>query len=214
MTSLQILLHTTDPSNRLYVIVLDLESHTFFKVKISSPQEIIDRSIERKYKSPLKNAYMIFMTDCSEAFKDAKSEKKFRQNSECFKNFSSLWNISPQEVKDEYERVFNSYRKLKPISQTFFEFHPQNNVAESLVGQDKPSQTFVEFRPQNNVAESLVRQDKPSQTFVEFRPQNNVAESLVGQDKSNPTFFEFHSQNNVGESLVGQDKSHLLNNFI
>jgi hypothetical protein len=160
MTSLQILLHTTDPSNRPHVLVLDLKSHTFFKIKISSPQEIIDRSIERKYKSPLKNVYMIFMTDCSEAFKVAKSEKKFRQNSECFKDFPSLWNISPKEVKDEYERVFNSYRKLKPISQTFLEFHPQNNVAESLVGQDKSSPTFFEFHSQNNVGESLVGQDK------------------------------------------------------
>ncbi|GBC06660.1 hypothetical protein RclHR1_00070027 [Rhizophagus clarus] len=109
--SLQILLHTKDPSNRLYVLVLELNSSTFLKIKISSPQEIIERSTERKYKSPLKNAYMIFMTDCSEAFKTAKSEKKFRQNSECFKDFSLLWSNSPKEVKDEYERVFENYKK-------------------------------------------------------------------------------------------------------
>ncbi|CAG8463179.1 23242_t:CDS:1 [Rhizophagus irregularis] len=128
---IQVLLHTKDPSNRMYILALALTTHTFFKIKVSSPEEIIERSIKRNYKSPLKNAYMIFMTDCSEAFKDAKSEKKFRQNSECFKDFPSLWKISPQEVKDVYEQVLASYRKLKPISQNFFEFHPQNNANES-----------------------------------------------------------------------------------
>src|SRR5579871_2419156 len=98
---LQVFLHTKDPSERLHVLALELKSHTFFIIKISSPEEIIERSIERNYKNPLKNAYMIFMIDCSEAFKVAKSEKKFRQNSECFKDVPLLWNISPKEVKDE-----------------------------------------------------------------------------------------------------------------
>ncbi|CAB4428862.1 unnamed protein product [Rhizophagus irregularis] len=105
---IQVLLHTKDPSNRMYILALALTTHTFFKIKVSSPEEIIERSI-----------------------KHAKSEKKFRQNSECFKDFPSLWKISPQEVKDVYEQVLASYRKLKPISQNFFEFHPQNNANES-----------------------------------------------------------------------------------
>ncbi|RIA88151.1 hypothetical protein C1645_256459 [Glomus cerebriforme] len=125
---MQILLHTKDPSNRHYVLVLAFETHTFFKIKISSPEEIIERSIKRNYKRPLKNAYMVFMIDCSEAFKAAKSEKRFRQNSNCFKDFSSLWKNSPKEVKDEYELVFTKYKELKPISQNFFAFHPQDSI--------------------------------------------------------------------------------------
>ncbi|CAB5121865.1 hypothetical protein RhiirA5_467044 [Rhizophagus irregularis] len=78
---------------------------THFMFKISSAQEIIDRSIERKYKRPLKNSYMIFMIDCSEAFKITKRGKK---------KISSLWNSASEKVRDEYTKVFEDYKRLRP----------------------------------------------------------------------------------------------------
>jgi hypothetical protein len=56
--------------------VIVLTPETYYKIKISSPEEIINRSIERNYKRPLKNSYMIFMIDCSETFKVKKKKKK------------------------------------------------------------------------------------------------------------------------------------------
>ncbi|CAB4428858.1 unnamed protein product [Rhizophagus irregularis] len=81
----------------------------FHKIKVSTAQEIIDRSIKRKYKRPLKNSYMIFMIDCSEAFKKKKRRKENREN-----YFSSLWKIASEQVKDEYTKIFEDYKKLRP----------------------------------------------------------------------------------------------------
>ncbi|CAB5121981.1 unnamed protein product [Rhizophagus irregularis] len=127
MSKLQIFLHTDDPSEQVYVVVLALKTHTFFNIKISSPREIIG-----KYKDSLKNCYMIFMIDCNEAFKIAKSEANFRKNSECFKDFSSLWSIAPKKVQDEYKQVFKNYRKLIPINQNFIAFRYQENVNKNI----------------------------------------------------------------------------------
>ncbi|GBC06661.1 hypothetical protein RclHR1_00070028 [Rhizophagus clarus] len=152
--SLQIL--SKELSSQLYVLVLNLETNVFFKIKVSSPHEIIERGIERKYKSPLKNAYMIFMTDCSKAFKAAKSEKKFRQNSECFKDFSSLWKKSPKEVKDEYERVFENYKNLNKDQNENKPFHFVHcNPHEPTASSSTPQQTFT-------VDDNLLEVENPS----------------------------------------------------
>ncbi|CAG8564880.1 uncharacterized protein OCT59_022544 [Rhizophagus irregularis] len=91
------------------VIVLT-EPDKFHKIKVSTAQEIIDRSIKRKYKRPLKNSYMIFMIDCSEAFKVKKKRRKeSREN-----YFSSLWKIASEKVKDEYTKIFEDYKRLRP----------------------------------------------------------------------------------------------------
>jgi hypothetical protein len=127
MSKIQIFLHTEDTSERLYVVALALKTHTFFNIKISSPKEIMG-----KYKDSLKNGYMIFMTDCNEAFKIAKSEINFRKNSECFKDFSSLWAKAPKKVKNEYKQVFINYRKLIPINQNFIAFRYQENVNKNI----------------------------------------------------------------------------------
>ncbi|GBC06659.1 hypothetical protein RclHR1_00070026 [Rhizophagus clarus] len=184
---LQILLHTKDPSNRLYVLVLELNSYTFFKIKISSPQEIIDRSIERKYKSALKNAYMIFMTDCSEAFKTAKSEKKFRQNSEHFKDFSLLWNNSPKEVKDEYDRV---YKMLK-----------RNNFLQ-----------FVHYNPQNGNNEPITN----SQISQPAAEDNSANDSISEATACNDGLNSYSAVNNVGNLFIDsleENDANNLNNY-
>jgi alpha-L-fucosidase len=89
--------------------VIVLTPETYYKIKISSPEEIINRSIERNYKRPLKNSYMIFMIDCSETFKVKKKKKKNREN-----YFSLLWNIASEKVRDEYTKVFEDYKRLRP----------------------------------------------------------------------------------------------------
>uniref|UniRef100_U9TW01 Uncharacterized protein n=1 Tax=Rhizophagus irregularis (strain DAOM 181602 / DAOM 197198 / MUCL 43194) TaxID=747089 RepID=U9TW01_RHIID len=73
------------------VIVLT-EPDKFHKIKVSTAQEIIDRSIKRKYKRPLKN-----------------SRKESREN-----YFSSLWKIASEKVKDEYTKIFEDYKRLRP----------------------------------------------------------------------------------------------------
>jgi hypothetical protein len=102
---LQISLFKKDPSGRSHVLVLNIVTQTFLKIKISNSDEIIDFNY-----ADIKNAYMVFMTDCSRAYNAAKSSKKVRNNSECFNKYSLLWNLAPKDVKDEYEQVFTSYR--------------------------------------------------------------------------------------------------------
>lgn len=102
-------------TNEVYLIseiscVIVLTPDKYYKIKVSSAQEIIDRSIKRKYKRPLKNSYMIFMIDCSEAFKVKKKKKK--ENRENY--FSLLWKIASESVKNEYTKIFEDYKRLRP----------------------------------------------------------------------------------------------------
>ncbi len=96
---------------RSHVIVLNIETHTYLKFKISSPEKIIERSVECKCRSQL-NGYRIFEIDCHEAFNIAKKNKRFCQYSESFGDALFLWKNSPKEIKDEYENVFKEYEKL------------------------------------------------------------------------------------------------------
>lgn len=82
---------------------------THVMIKMSSPQEIINRSIERNYKRPLKNSYMIFMIDCSEAFKNIKKRKK-----KISEYYYLIWKNASEEVKDEYSKIFENYKRLRP----------------------------------------------------------------------------------------------------
>ncbi|PKC75529.1 hypothetical protein RhiirA1_528741 [Rhizophagus irregularis] len=197
---LQILLHTKDPSNRLYVLVLELESHTFFRIKISSPQEIIERSIERKYKSPLKNAYMIFMTDCSEAFKVAKSEKKFRQNSEHFKDFSSLWKDSPNEVKDEYDQV---YKILKRNNFVQFVHYNQNGNSESIINSQVSQPDAGDNGANDSISESTACDDGLNC----YSPANNTFIDYLGKIIQ----IVNSTENLLRNSLEGNNTNNLLN---
>ncbi|CAB4386048.1 unnamed protein product [Rhizophagus irregularis] len=130
--NLQILLHTKDPSKRKHVLILETKIHTFILIKISSPLEIIERSNKRNYKSPLKNAYMLFMIDCSDALKIPKKTEKKVRHPECFKDFPNLWSLSPKEVKDEYEQVFKSYRNLnKNNTLHFINCNPNGQTSNS-----------------------------------------------------------------------------------
>ncbi|CAI2163417.1 15678_t:CDS:2 [Funneliformis geosporum] len=131
LSKVQLFLHRKDPSTRLHLLALDVDNHTYFKVLISNPKEIIDRGNERNYKS-LKNSFMIFKIDCSEAFKVAKMNKKFRQHSESFKDFSLLWNISSREIKEEYENIFIGYKDLLPKALNFISCIPRVNTTECV----------------------------------------------------------------------------------
>jgi hypothetical protein len=110
LSKIKILLDRTEPSERLHVLVLDRETHCYLNVKISLPEEFVNR----KYKDIL-NAYMIFRIDFCNAFNVAKTNEKFRKNSGSFKDTSSLWKISPKEVTDVYEQIFSRYKELKLI---------------------------------------------------------------------------------------------------
>src|SRR6266540_3143072 len=128
--TLLISLHTRDPSKRLHVLVLNTDANTFLKVKISSPKEVLERGSKRKYKNYLKNAFMIFKIDCCDALDTVKKNKKnkeFRQYSESFGDSSFLWNNSPKEVKDEYEKVFIDYRKLIPKDFIIIPYNPETD---------------------------------------------------------------------------------------
>ncbi len=135
LPNVKVILDKKKPSNRSHVFVLNLEANVFMDVKISSPQEVVDRSSNRNYKSNLKNAYMIFMIDCCEAFdaaKKNKKNKKFRQNSEPFRDVSLLWRNAPKEVKDEYEEIFVNYKKLIPKGFSFVSCLPQEGANENV----------------------------------------------------------------------------------
>ncbi|GBC06664.1 hypothetical protein RclHR1_00070031 [Rhizophagus clarus] len=134
LSKIKILLDRTEPSNRLHVLVLDPETHCYLNAKISTPEEIANRN----YKDML-NAFMIFRVDFCDAFNAAKSNDKFRKNSESFKDISFLWKNSPKEVVDEYERVFRDFKKLKPKKLSFINCYPhvrqeskneRNNISE------------------------------------------------------------------------------------
>lgn len=171
MSKIQIFLNTEDPSKRLYVVALALKTHTFFNIKISSPREIIG-----KYKSSLRNGYMIFMIDCNEAFKIAKSEINFRKNSECFKDFSSLWSKAPKKVKDEYKQVFINYRKLIPINQNFIAFHYQDNASKNINKKLKLKNFKVQDSSFNNISN--------------FQPEAENFGIILDQINSHNNFFQ------------------------
>ncbi|CAG8567937.1 9730_t:CDS:2 [Funneliformis caledonium] len=138
LSKVNVFLHKKDPSNRLHVLALAIDTHTYFNVKISYPDEIVKLGKERNYKS-LKNSFMIFKIDCSEAFKIAMEKKKFRQNSGSFKDYAFLWQISSKEVKDEYEKLFIGYKELLPKALNFVPCFPQERTTEAVAQDHIPT---------------------------------------------------------------------------
>jgi hypothetical protein len=195
LSKVKILLDRTEPSNRLYVLALDLETQCYLSFKISSPEEIIERDIRRNYKNIL-NAYMLFVIDFQTAFKAAKkSNKQFRSNSKSFKKPLLFWGSSPSEVTDEYKRIFINYKKLKPKVRDFIPFCPQENVDKikdqpgiENLGQDKSPNNMNSFTPQSEAIQSEnfeVNQNNsfqpefirnPSFDYVDF-VSNNIREN-------------------------------------
>lgn len=197
LSKVKILLDRTEPSNRLHVLALDLESQSYLSIKISSPEEIIERDIKRNYKNIL-NAYMLFVIDFQTAFKEAKkSNKKFRSNSKSFKKPLLFWVTSPSEVTDEYKRIFKNYRKLKPKVHDFIPFHPQESTSKNNdqpesenLGQDNSLNDMNSFQPeaiqfenfeinQNNSLDNFPQPEfirNPSFDYVNFI-SNNLREN-------------------------------------
>src|SRR5687767_3195663 len=104
-------------------LILDHKFNRFLNVRISTAKEIYDRSINRNYKDIL-NPYMIFNIDFCNEFNIAKSNKGFlKQFSYSTKDVSYLWENSPKEVKDEYEKVFIGFKNLKPKVKKFVHYN-------------------------------------------------------------------------------------------
>ncbi|EXX76471.1 hypothetical protein RirG_032880 [Rhizophagus irregularis DAOM 197198w] len=206
MSKIQIFLNTEDSSERLYVVALALKTHTFFNIKISSPKEIIG-----KYKDSLKNGYMIFMVDCNEAFKIAKSEINFRKNSECFKDFSSLWAKAPKKVKNEYKQVFINYRKLIPINQNFIAFQYQENASKNINEklilknskvQDDSSNNSFNSQPETTQFENfenILNQNNSSNHFFQSTGNVDFANNIL---EGNENLFHLVRFENSDDSII------------
>src|SRR5688572_15962507 len=98
-----------------HVLVLDHKCNKFMDIKVSTSKEIYDK----KYKDIL-NSYMIFNIDCCNGFNLAKSNKTLKHFSySSSKDIPYLWEISPKEVKEEYEQVFIGFKNLKPKVKKF-----------------------------------------------------------------------------------------------
>ncbi|RIA88144.1 hypothetical protein C1645_256350 [Glomus cerebriforme] len=195
--SQKILLDRTESSNRLHVLALDRKTQSYLSIRISSPEEIIKR-----YCKGILNAYMLFMIDFQTAFKAAKkSNKKFRNKTISFKNPLLFWGTSPNEVRDEYSRIFDKYKKLKPKGRDFIPFCPQENASknynktefENLEGQDS--------LPNNT--DNVISQPKAIENF----------EVTLGQDNSSSNFLQSepiqYSSGNTDNIVDTQENFHL-----
>ncbi|RIA88138.1 hypothetical protein C1645_877594 [Glomus cerebriforme] len=211
MSEIQIFLNTEDISNRLYVVALASKTHTFFNIKISSPEEII-----RKYKNSLRNAYMIFKLDYNEAFKIAKSEINFRKNSRCFKNFSLIWKIAPKKVKDEYQQVFENYKDLKPINQNFITYNYQENtlIIKNPKVQDYSLNNTNSFTPQPKV----IQLENFEVTLDQNNSSNNFFQSEVIRyplSSDNIDFINNNIEDNIHLDVIQfENSSNNISNLV
>lgn len=190
LSKVKILLDRTEPSNRLHVLALDLETQSYLSIKISSPEEIIERDIKRNYKDIL-NAYMLFMIDFQTAFKAAKkSNKQFRSNSKSFKKPLLFWGSSPSEVTDEYKRIFQNYKKLKPKVRDFIPFRPKENANKN---NDQPELEKGQDKSLNDI-NSLTPQPEAFQSDNLKIDQNNSPNDFLQHEFiRNPSFDYFDS---------------------
>ncbi|CAB4428856.1 unnamed protein product [Rhizophagus irregularis] len=198
LSKVKILLDRTEPSNRLHVLALDLETQSYLSIKISSPEEII----ERNYKDIL-NAYMLFMIDFQTAFKAAKkSNKQFRSNSKSFKKPLLFWGSSPSEVTDEYKRIFQNYKKLKPKVRDFIPFRPKVNANKN---NDQPELEKDQDKSPNDI-NSLTPQPEAIQSDnLEIDQNNSPNDFLQHEFIRNPSFDYFDSVYN--DENLDQDNS-------
>ncbi|CAB5121968.1 hypothetical protein RhiirA5_471610 [Rhizophagus irregularis] len=189
VSKVKILLDRTEPSNRLHVIALDLESQSYLSIKISSPEEIIERDIKRNYKDIL-NAYMLFMIDFQTAFKATKkSNKQFRSNSKSFKKPLLFWETSPSEVTDEYKRIFKNYKKLKPKARDFIPFRPKESASKNNdqpqfenLDQDNSLNNMNNFNPQPETIQSEnfeINQNNSPNNFLQPEFIQNLSSDYV-----------------------------------
>ncbi|CAB5122012.1 hypothetical protein RhiirA5_405404 [Rhizophagus irregularis] len=187
LSKIKILLDRTEPSERLHVLVLDRETHCYLNVKISLPEEFVNR----KYKDIL-NAYMIFRIDFCNAFNVAKTNEKFRKNSGSFKDTSSLWKISPKEVTDVYEQIFSRYKELKPKKLNFITCYPQENKNESNneLESENSENTMYQI---NNISISQSETENPGNIIC----QDDLSTDEIN-DSISPTQYSGPGFNNFG----------------
>ncbi|PKC17824.1 hypothetical protein RhiirA5_405403 [Rhizophagus irregularis] len=112
-----IFLDENGPSKNIFV--LDHIYNKFLCFKISTAKEIYDRN----YKDIL-NSYMIFNIDCCAGFNSTKSNKNYKQFSYSPKDVPILWENSPKDVKDEYEKVFIDFKNFKIKDKKFVTYNP------------------------------------------------------------------------------------------
>lgn len=199
LSKIKILLDRTEPSKRLHVLVLDRDTHCYLSVKISSPEELVNRN----YKDIL-NAFMIFRIDFCDSFNVAKSNEKFRKNSNSFKDTSFLWKISPEEVTDVYEQVFTEFKKLKPKKLSFITCYPQKNKSESNNEPEfestsnqvnlRNNKNDVIFQPETKNPEIIIRHDNLSD-----RNKSNVIQYPSSSDViySNNELIRFDNSDSI-----------------
>ena len=117
LNKVSIFLDESGPSK--YVLILDHNCNRFIRTKISTAREIYDRN----YRDML-NSYMFFSVDCCAAFNLAKSDKNLKPFSYSSKDIPILWENSPKDVKDEYEKIFIGFKNLKPKVKKFVSYNP------------------------------------------------------------------------------------------
>ncbi len=200
--SVTILLDKNHRSERPHILALDYTTQKFLSVKISSSEELYDRSINRNYVDIL-NPFMIFYIDFCEAFNLEKSKKNFKSFSESFKNIPYLWEISPKEIKDTYEQVFFGFKNLKPKIKKFVSYNPQKSNNENF------SKSFEEPEPdvfqeiilgQHNIPNKLNLVSQPSLLNFEV---NNIQKTFNGENfNKSPKESETEEIINIPNSLT------------
>lgn len=118
------------------ILVLDHKYNKFLSIKISTAREIYDRN----YRDIL-NSYMIFSIDCCAGFNLAKSNKNYKQFSYSPKDISLLWENSPKDVKDEYEKIYIGFKNFKPKVKKFVMCDPSEKNGKNCSKPTKPSKT-------------------------------------------------------------------------
>ena len=161
-----------ESSSRLQVLILVPTKHVYLSIKISSPEEIIDRNVDRNYIDML-NGYMIFRIDFYDAFNVASLYEHFRANSGSISEPSLLWKIFPSEITDEYYRVFENYKKLKPKP---FNFVLYNYPDGSNNNEPEAKNAAVTLSGINN----YITEENES------RISGTIGNSAVGMDNSFP----------------------------
>jgi hypothetical protein len=152
LSKVKILLDSEDSKGGLYFVVLDNDTRRYMSVKISTPEEIIERGTSRNYKNTLKNSFMLCRNDIVDAWNIAKETKKFRKYPASFKDISLIWSRLPQNIIDIYDQIFINYKRLIPKFAEFVSYAPQEeNTNENIM--EMRAETTEEF---NLVTEEII----------------------------------------------------------
>jgi hypothetical protein len=147
------------------ILVLDHKYNKFLSIKISTSREIYDRN----YRDIL-NSYMIFSIDCCSGFNLAKSNKNYKQFSYSPKDIPILWENSPKDVKDEYERVFIGFKNFKPKVKKFVMYNPLEKKVCDKKNLNKTSET-------NDINTTVIPSDLVESIF-NYEEENGVIPNL------------------------------------